>query len=267
MALACVTCGLRPAAAESVGSPWYSGWSREQKALAFNLGLAAAVSAYGFAQWDWGSSSFETTGEGWFSYGTGSGGADKLGHAYTGAVITAMSASLYRHWGYGEEDAAMLAACSGLLATTMVEIGDGFSANHGFSWEDQMFNMLGVGLEYLRQRHPVLRERVQFRWEYFPTSDVRSGRNADIFTDYGGSRWMLAFPLRAWLKDESWLDWCDVLVGYGTRDFDSRRRGSRHPFIGVGISLPLAREKLRVPGPGRVLEYIQVPGTAWPLPP
>lgn len=268
LSLACVWCGLRPvAASEDVESPWYCGWSREEKTVAFNLGLAAVVGLYGFAQWDWGTSSFEATSEGWFGSGTASGGADKLGHAYTGAAITAMSASLYRHWGHDGEDAAMLAACSGLLATTMIEIGDGFSAEYGFSWEDQVFNMLGVGLEYLRQRYPALRERVQFRWEYFPTSEVRSGRNADIFTDYEGSRWMLAFPLRAWLEEESWLDWCDVLVGYGTRDFDGGRRGSRHPFIGIGISLPLAKEKFHVPGPGRVLEYIQIPGTAWPLPP
>jgi hypothetical protein len=268
LVLACVIGLIRPAAAsDDVEAPWFRGWTREEKTVAFNLGLVAAISAYGFAQWEWGSSSFDTTSEGWFGSGTASGGADKLGHAYTAAAITAMSSSLYRYWGHEDERAADLGAFSGLLATGIIEIGDGFSDEHGFSWEDQAFNLLGVGLEYLRQRHPALRERVQFRWEYFPSSEVRSGRDADIFTDYEGSRWMLAFPLRAWLEQDSWLDWVDVLVGYGTRDFDGGRRGSRHPFIGIGLSFPQTKDKLCLPGPDRLWEYLQIPGTAWPLPP
>jgi hypothetical protein len=69
-------------------------WTREQKAAAMNLGIVAVISGYGFAQWGWGESSFAYNSEGWFESDTESGGADKLGHAYTGAVITAITSSL-----------------------------------------------------------------------------------------------------------------------------------------------------------------------------
>lgn len=248
-------------------------WSRERKAAALNLSILGGVTAYGFAHWEWGESAFRSKSEGWFGSHTDSGGADKLGHAYTGAVSTAFAASLYRQWGYAEEQAARLGALSGLLLTTSVELGDGFSPDHGFSWEDQIADMAGVGLEYLRQRHPALSRRVQFRWEYFPSPAVRHGEQSDLFSDYSGSRWMLAFPLRAWGARKSTLRHFDLLVGYGTRgygddDHEYFDDTERHPFIGVGINLPLLLETLGAsPRTQRVFEYLQVPGTALPLPP
>jgi len=258
---------VAPSLVEPAALTWPDCLSIGQRAVLVNTGIAAAVAAYGFVNWGWGESSFTFTDEGWFGSNTGSGGADKIGHAYTGAVITALASSLYRHWGSDDAEAARLGAFGGLLATTLVEVGDGFSDDHGFSWEDQAFNIAGVGLEYFRQRYPEVRERVHFRWEYFPSSSVRSGRKTDITTDYGGSRWMLAFPLQAWLKDDGWLDGFEILVGYGTRGFDGPGQGRRHPFIGIGIHLPLAKDKLRIDGPTRVLEYLQVPYTALPAPP
>lgn len=248
---------------------YFDSWTPGQRELAVNLGIVAGVSLYGFTQWGWGESGFRFENEGWFGKNTKSGGADKIGHAYTGMVITALTTSLYRHWGHEEERAVNMGAVAGLLATTIIEVGDGFSEEHGFSWEDQVCNMAGVGLEYLRQRHPELRKRVQLRWEYFPSSEFRHGGNTDILTDYEGSRWMLAFPLQAWLGEEAgWLGWLDVLVGYGTRGYsDDKDKRERHPFVGIGFSLPRVKEHFRIGGPDRVLEYVQVPGTAWPLPP
>lgn len=249
------------------------GWSRERKAQALNLGIVAGVTAYGFAKWDWGETSFRSSSEGWFGSHTDSGGADKLGHAYTGAVATALTAGLYRRWGYDEAQAARFGAFSGLLLTSAVELGDGFSPEHGFSWEDQVANLAGVGLEYLRQRHAGWRERVQFRWEYFPSPAVRHGQHSDLTTDYSGSRWMLAFPLRAWGARDSALRHFDLLVGYGTRGYGDDDREffddtERHPFIGVGIDLPLLLDTLGAsPSTQRLFEYLQIPGTALPLPP
>lgn len=256
---------------ERLNEPSY--WSRERKTKALNLGIVGGVTAYGFAMWDWGESGFASKNESWFGRDTEHGGADKLGHAYTGAVATALTASLYRHWGYDEEQAARLGAFSGLLLTSAVELGDGFSPDHGFSWEDQIANMTGVGLEYLRLRHPAWRERVHFRWEYVPSPAVRHGKHRDITTDYSGSRWLLAFPLRAWGAQDSTLKHFELLAGYGTRGYAKRDREffdepKRHPFIGVGIHIPLVLDAFGAsPRTQRLFEYIQIPGTALPLPP
>lgn len=248
-------------------------WPRERKAAALNLAIVGGVAVYGFTVWDWGDNRFQARSEGWFGKDTLHGGADKLGHAYTGSVATALSAALYRRWGYDDESAARLGAYSGLLFTTAVEIGDGFAAEHKFSWEDQVSNMAGVGLEYLRLRHPRLRERVQFRWEYFPSQAVRDGKHYDITTDYSGSRWMLAFPLRAWGFRDGAAKWVEILAGYGTRGFARRDKPyfdeeRRHPFVGIGLNIPLALDSLGVGrATQRVFEHLQIPGTALPLPP
>lgn len=248
-------------------------WSPERKAWGLNLGMVAGVGAYGVAAWEWGQSGFHGHSEGWFGPQTRYGGADKLGHAYTGAVTTALAASLYRRWGHDQAQAARLGALSGLLLTTTVELGDGFSPEHGFSWEDQLVNLAGVGLEYLRQRHPAWRERVQLRWEYWPSPAVRHGEHTDITTDYSGSRWLLALPLRAWSASDSIFKWLELQAGYGSRGFAERDRAyfdvpSRHPFIGVGVHMPLVLGTLGAPaGLQRTFEYLQIPGTALPLPP
>lgn len=245
----------------------------DRKSMALNLGIVAVAAAYGSSQWDWGDSGFAFRSEGWFGRDTRYGGVDKIGHAYAAAVATAISASLHRRWGFDDEAAARRGALTGLLLSTAVEVGDGFSPDHGFSWEDQALNMLGVGLEYARQRRPWLRERVHFRWEYFPSPAVRHGEHDDILTDYSGSRWLLAFPLRAWGMDRNGWRWFELQVGYGTRGFAGFDRPyfdrrSRHPFIGIGLNVPLLARRLGLgSGASRAFEYLQVPGTAWPLPP
>jgi len=247
--------------------------SQEHRTWVLNLGILAGVTAYGFSTWSWGESGFKTSSEGWFGRGTEHGGADKLGHAYTGAVVAAATGSLYRHWGYESQRAAELSALSSLLLTGAVEIGDGFSQDYGFSWEDQVSNVAGIGLEYLRQRYPALGERVQFRWEYLPSPAVRHRRHTDLTTDYSGSRYLLAFPLRAWAGEDSALRWLELQVGYGTRGFGKEDlayfdRRTRHPFVGVGIHIPGVIKRLGAArGAQRAFEHIQVPWTALPPPP
>ncbi len=268
----CVSVEEEPASAESI-RPRAPFWTAERKSRALDLGIVTAVTAYGVSRWEWGESSFAFRSEGWFGSDTGSGGADKLGHAFTGVAATAIGTALHRRWGFDEQTAIRRGAFIGLLLTTAVEIGDGFSPDHGFSWEDQVVNMAGVGFEYLRQRHPRLRERMQFRWEYLPSEAVTRGGHRDILTDYSGSRWMLAFPLHAWGANQGGWRWFELQLGYGTRGFAERDREyfdrpRRYPFVGIGIHMPLlARRAGLSTGTARTLEYLQIPGTAWPLPP
>jgi hypothetical protein len=63
-------------------SGWFSDWSKEDKALALNLGIGAAVLGWGFTNWDYGSGGPRFQDEGWFDRETTEGGADKLGHLY-----------------------------------------------------------------------------------------------------------------------------------------------------------------------------------------
>ena len=177
-----------------------SWWTRERKTAAVIAGANAAVLAYGFAFWDYGSSSgFETKDEDWFGDDTDHGGADKAGHAYTAATLTNVSANLFRRWGHDRETAAGLGAVLGLSVTALMEVGDGISDDFGYSHEDMVANVVGTGFGYLRARYPALARHVDFRAEYWPSHAVTSGESADIVTDYEGLRYLLAFKGSGWV--------------------------------------------------------------------
>jgi hypothetical protein len=55
-----------------------------------SVGLLALVTYTGFKDWKWGSASFRFNSEGWFGMSTGSGGLDKLGHAYGSYMASAL---------------------------------------------------------------------------------------------------------------------------------------------------------------------------------
>lgn len=246
------------------------GWGTAVPRLAaVNLVGLGAIGLYGTAVWDWGNSSFALRSEGGFGAGTPYGGADKLGHAFTGSAITAGAASLARSAGAGQWQAATLGAATGLAWTTAIELGDGFSPAYGASWQDQAANLAGVGFEWLRQGLPWMAERVQFRWEWLPSPLMLDGTTTDIFSDYSGSRYLLAFPIAPWVGGRHPLRFVELLAGYGTTGFDDPDRShyreeERTPFVGIGLSLGAALDAATWRRPGRLLEHVQVPYTAWP---
>ncbi|NLI34370.1 MAG: hypothetical protein GX422_16540, partial [Deltaproteobacteria bacterium] len=66
-------------------SDWWKSMKYEACLVRYETAaLLAGITAVGLYSWDWGSTSdFHTNSEGWFGPDTGSGGADKLGHAFT----------------------------------------------------------------------------------------------------------------------------------------------------------------------------------------
>ena len=231
--------------------PWWSAgdWSREKKVIVLNAVTVGAIATIGFAGWDYGSHSFNTSDEGWFGHDTPYGGADKLGHVFTCYALASAYNRIYRDWGYSDNDAILMGAASSWLTMSLIEIGDGFSVSEGYSWQDEAMNTLGVGMAYLRHRFPAIRERVDFRWEWFPSPAARSGERFDILTDYSGQKFLLAFKLDGWLRTGSpVLKALEVQVGYYTRgyvsgdddDFDGQHR---YGYVGIGLNMTYLLER------------------------
>ena len=216
-----------------------SWWTKERKAVTLNLALDGALIGYGFAAWDWGTSSFSTTSEGWFASDTTYGGADKLGHAFTGYLVSDLAAWQYRRWGYDDAEAARWGACSSIAFTTLMEIGDGISAAHGFSYEDLIMNCIGAGFSWLRQEFRGVAQLIDFRTEYFPSEQIIDGQEFDITTDYEGMRHLLAFTCAGIPACQStWLRFLEVQVGYYTRGYDDAdEQDRRHLYAAVGLNV------------------------------
>jgi len=265
--------GLEPAAEEvSAKPPWWSvgDWSRQRKVIALNAATVGAIAAIGFAGWDYGSHSFNTSNEGWFDGDTPYGGADKLGHVFTCYALASVYNRIYKDWGYSDNDAILIGAASSWLTMSLIEIGDGFSVSEGYSWQDEAMNTVGVGMAYLRHRFPAVRERVDFRWEWFPSPAARRGERFDILTDYSGQKFLLAFKLDGWFRTGNpVMKAMEVHVGYYTRgyvsgDDDYFHGQHRYGYVGLGLNMTYLLERLTGHRAWGVLDYYQVPYTYLP---
>ena len=235
-------------------------------------GAFAGVTALGLYSWDWGSSkTFKVNDEGWFGEETGSGGADKLGHAFSSYAMTNLLADRLESKGRSPERAARNAALTTQAVMLYVEIFDGYSGDHGFSKEDMVMNALGSGLAYARTAVPGLRELIDFRLEY----EASGYKGFRPLSDYSGQKYVLALKLSGIRGlNQSFLRHFELQTGYYTRGFSKEEKADgltrqRHQFVGIGLNLNqllfgnrTSRES-ELRNAGRLFfEHIQVPYTA-----
>ena len=245
---------------------WMSDWSKEEKALTLNLGIGAVVLGWGFANWDFGTSGPRFQDEGWFGRETDEGGADKLGHFYTGYLFSHLFAGQYERWDFERDEAIKWGALSSLGITGLIEVGDAFSDRYGFSYQDMVFNTLGAAAGYLLWSFPELSRKIDLRVEYNPF--LSGDRQFDITTDYDRLSYLIAFKAEGFdFIENPYLKYLELHVGFRARNYaaysDRPDVDLRKQFLYVGIGLNLSklfRPYLDVP----VFNYLQVPYTYLP---
>jgi len=246
------------ARAWDIGESWDS-LPREKKVLAVNLGLGAFITAWGVANWDYFQNSPKWTAEGWFGRNTPEGGADKIGHAYTSYLLAHVLASRYRHWGYENGEAALYASLSSFAVQAYMEAGDAFSGRYGFSYEDFLSNAIGSTVGYLTWRYPAIRDKIDFRVEYKPTF-----KDADVFTDYGHQKYLLAFKLGGFEPFSSGPhSYLELHLGYFARGYDDQdpANDKRDFYIGIALNLSRLFREHGLEKTATVLNYYQPPYT------
>ena len=239
--------------------------TRSDKALWLNVGAGALALGWGTWSWDWGSAGPRFQDEGWFGRTTGEGGADKLGHAWSGYALSHLFAYSYERFGYGRSDAARYGAYSSLGVMTAIEIGDAFSDEYGFSYQDMLFNAAGAALGYVLWEYPEINRKIDFRAEYDPFP--RGKRQLDVTTDYQRLKYLIAVKADGFEEvTNPLLRYLELHVGYYARNYESYSgpgssdRRERNVFIGVGLNVT----KLLSPyvDTGGVFNYVQVPYTS-----
>jgi hypothetical protein len=244
----------------------FNSWPRKKKAIVFNIAAVTATMTIGAASWDYYSSSFDFRNEGWFDPDTNYGGADKLGHTFGGYALTSVYNAIYKKFGYSDKKAILYGALSSWSLLTLVEVGDGFSKDYGFSVQDETMNTIGVGLSYLRHRFPSLQEIFDYRLEWVPSKVFRNG-DADPFTDYEGQKYLIALKPDGILKtDNSLLKAIELDFGFYTRGYDVHGGNPRrYIFYGVGLNMTYIIEQLTGHQLGGIFNYLQVPFTYIPF--
>lgn len=210
--------------------------------LKWEIGAVAGGAIYlGLKNWNWGSSNhFKFSNEGWFGTDTGSAGADKLGHMYSTFLINEyFTKSLIKKTNNVTESAKWSALFStGIML--VVEIFDGYSDDHGFSYEDLTLNTLGVGLSYLKNTVPGLDEKFDLRVEYSPSNPPH---NKHPVTDYSGYKYLAAVRLGGFEKlQDTPLKYIELQVGYHAEGFKKDEQKyfsekSTQLYLGISFNL------------------------------
>lgn len=202
-------------------------------------GVFGATLIGGFSNWKWGNTSFHFRSEGGFGKRTGSGGIDKLGHAFSGAIISDYITDRIRQRSDNYQGAAVTGALVSLSVMGVVEIFDGFSSDHGFSYEDIIADAAGIGFSFLRNTIPGMRDKIDFREEYFPSTHMRGFHPV---TDYEGQKYLLALKFSGFETfQDTPLRFLELHAGYYTRGFSAtaKRKGvkkKRRPYFAIGLN-------------------------------
>ena len=235
--------------------------------------IYGATTFFGLKNWDWGSSGFHFDSEGWFGSDTKYGGMDKLGHAYTGYLLTEYFSQRIAHEAADTNGAILTGAILGMGVQSYVEFFDGFSGGHGFSYEDFIADGIGVGFSILRNTVPEFGEKFDFRLEYIQSdySDFAP------VTDYAGQKYVLALKFAGFEElEESPLRFFELQAGYFTQGYTDAEREAgvdqrREPYLAIGLNLnellneaPEVRNTTAGLAASRALEYLQVPYTYVP---
>jgi hypothetical protein len=246
----------------------------QSKAIIWDIAAVYGLTTFfGLKNWEWGSSGFHFENEGWFGEDTKYGGMDKLGHAYTGYLLTEYFSQRIAHEVDDPNGAIITGAILGMGVQTYVEFFDGFSGGHGFSYEDFIADGLGVGFSVLRNTVPELAEKLDFRLEYIQSeySDFAP------VTDYAGQKYVLALKLSGFEElQETPLRFFELQAGYFTQGYTDAERENgvdqrREPYLAIGLNLnellnqaPEVRNTTPGLAASRALEYLQVPYTYVP---
>jgi hypothetical protein len=202
-----------------------------------SLGLLALQSYQGFKDWKWGTASFRFNSEGWFGMGTGSGGMDKVGHAYANYMCSELLYWRLRSLNGGRWVISFYPALFTALLYQYVEFFDGFSVDHGYAYEDVIMNTAGVLASLVRNTFPAVRKVFDFRMQYFPSPAFKFRP----LIDYEGQKFFVVLKLAAIPAIEHTpFRFVELLAGYHARGFskDVEAREKREQIlIGLGMSL------------------------------
>ncbi len=254
---------------------------RHFRTQALIWGGAGTVLAYGATAWwkDGSSGHFRTSSEGWFGQNTYTGGADKLGHAYSTYAGTRLLASAFEWAGNDRDDAIVLSAATVFGTLLAVETLDGFSKRYKFSKEDVIMNAVGTGLGVLFEKNKRLDALFDIRLHYWPSGDAKRVNQVGPIGDYSGQTYLLVVKATgiSQLKKHDVLRYLELTAGYGTRGYEPNDGTpapdrSRHVYFGISLNVSemlrntLFRDTAEKTRSQRatetILEYVQVPGTA-----
>ena len=159
---------------------------------------------------------------------------DKLGHSYSGYLISDKIYQCYKWTGTNIDKSLIIGSSIGLGYLLSFEILDGLSNDWGFSWSDIGANTIGVSM-FLFQQEFWNEQRIRFKFSssLSPYAKYRpeilgSSIPERLLKDYNGQTYWLSVNASSFLKNDSkFPKWLNFSFGYS---IDERLNGSQNTF-------------------------------------
>lgn len=216
------------------------------------FGMPPAVFLFGVKAWDWDKHhSWRNEKEGWFQHDTSFGGADKAGHFMAHYIVQRTYYDYFNYTENGRWTKWLYSAGSTMAFGLIIEIGDGFSSNYGFSTEDLIIDYVGAAVGVILDYFPEVDYFIDFSFEYIPTHDFRNydGDHPNNFlatcNDYSGWKYMMNFRLAGFRKigfdTPDFFDYISIDFGYYTKGYSvydsADMKETRHIYAGFSINM------------------------------
>jgi hypothetical protein len=158
---------------------------------------------------------------------------DKLGHAFTGYMITNELNRLH-YWAAGKRQ-PWVGAVYALSYLSALELMDGFSSGWGFSGSDMLANGVGVGIAF-SQDHFFKRQLIIPKFSFSRSTyavlrpeTLGSTYSEQLLKDYNGQTYWLSVPIGSFLNLPKGFKWICISLGYGC---DAKLVGSQNAWNG-----------------------------------
>ena len=208
--------------------------------------------AFGRKVWAWGESHEPRFGdEGWFGQDTGQGGADKVGHMYAHYVTERLLFTAYDHLDTKPNEALIFSTTMACVVGTMIELGDMYTADYGFSINDLIIDYTGVAIGAVLDKYPVADGFFGLTITYNPTEgflEHETGvmRALEWVNDYSGMTYLATFKLAGFknvgIELPDFMRYIQLDLGYYTRDYSTydhavgHRDERRNLYCGISIN-------------------------------
>ncbi len=150
-------------------------------------------------------------------------GLDKIGHFYTSYFYFNLFRNIMLWGGYENSTASWWAVGGATLFAVVVELGDGFTPQYGFDYQDLTFNLGGVAYGLLQTKVPFLKH-FNFKWSYVPSDGYRFP--VRLVEHYDDHTYWLTCDVDKLLPssiEPFWPDFLQIAVGMGVDDRWTKR--------------------------------------------
>jgi hypothetical protein len=212
--------------------------------------------AFGMKVWDWGESHEPRIGnEGWFGQDTSFGGADKAGHLYAHYVVERMLFTVYDHLDSRPNEALIFSTTMSCIVGLMIELGDMYTSQYGFSFEDLIADYVGVFAGALLDYSPIADSFFGLTVTYVPTDAYLKNERGWLrafqwVNDYSGFTYLMHLKLAGFknigIDIPEFLRYIQLDAGYYTRgmsaydQIENRTRDDDRRYLYCGISINFA---------------------------